>query len=478
MRRLGTALLACCTTVGAAVQAALGTPALAPEIDLTATALIMGGTNEVLSVGPSTPEFIAEHLAHINRDFIAPTGLCVGGDPGCALVAVYTPSQLRPFTGFLDMTLDDSVAAGRENLGACIRGDACTVTPAPYTSTGVQALGDTAYVVTGSSQSAAVASLEKSDLIADPIAGSTISFVLISNPNRPNGGLLQRLAGAYIPIVGISFNGSTPTDSPRSAPLTTVDVTRQYDLWSDFPTNPLNLLAVLNAFMGGLFLHDHYLDVDSPAVLQGHYQDSAYYLEPTNLVPLLGPLAAIPVVGMPIAQLLDAPLRVLVETGYDRTINPGQPTPAKILYFPNPIKTAIDFAISIPTGWDDAISYVSGDPLNRPFRTAPQPVYGVGGPPVYAGAIDPYGQTPPLPTPAAAVPSPKESLSQTVSARSGPEPAAVTAPPVAPQRRSPNLVRADAIKTISTDRVAHPRREAGAVRPAGSARVGAARQRS
>ena len=51
-------------------------------------------------------------------------------------------------------------------------------------------------------------------------------------------------------------------------------------------------------------------------------------------------------------------------------------------------------AAAIPTGWYDAISYITNDPLNRPFRTLPQPVYGVGGPPVYAGAIDPYVELP------------------------------------------------------------------------------------
>ena len=95
------------------------------------------------------------------------------------------------------------------------------------------------------------------------------------------------------------------------------------------------------------------------------------------------------------AKALDAPLRVLVEAGYNRTINPGAPTPAQWLYVPNPLKTLADFAVAIPTGWDDAIAYATGDPSNRPFHTAPQGVYGVGGPPVDAGSVDPYGPTPP-----------------------------------------------------------------------------------
>ena len=379
------------------------------------------------------------------------------------------------------LAFDDSVAEGRANLDDCIRGNACIVTPSPYTSTGAQQLRDGTYVVNGISQSSAIASAEKSHLIAHPVVGKTVSFVLVANINRPNGGFLSRFVGAYIPILGISFNGATPTNSPQSAPLTTVDVTQQYDAWSDFPTNPLNLLADLNGLMGTLFMHHRYLDVDSPALLQGHYQDTTYYLEPTKLLPLLVPVAAIPVIGMPIARLLDAPLRVLVETGYDRTINPGQPTPARFLYFPNPIKTAINFATAIPPGWDDAISYVSGDPLNRPFRTEPQPVYGVGGPPVYAGAVDPYGPTPPPATPAASSSLPKEIpkkvTAQTVSAPVGLQDGPV-ADPAAKPRRTSNPARTDDIKTTSADRAAHPRREATRHAAAGSAEAVTARQRN
>lgn len=368
----------------------------APSVDLLATALVMGGTTEVLSVGPRTPESLAAFVGHKYLDYIAPTGLCTGGDaPGCALTALYTPAQMWPLTGLADLPLDASVEAGRTNLDACLRGRPCTITPDPFTSTGVQGVLDSVLVVFGESQSSVIATAEKRELIAHPVAGTTINFVMLSNPNRPNGGLLERFVGLYIPLIGFDFNGATPTNSPDTNPLSTVDISRQYDGWSDFPVNPLNLLAVLNAAFGAAELHSTYDDVDTPPLLQGRYQDSTYYLYPSRLLPILIPLGRLPVVGMPLATALDAPLRVLVETGYDRTINPGAPTPAQWLYFPNPVTTAINVAEAIPTGWDDAIAYVSGDPLNRPFHTAPQPVYGVGGPPVNAGSVDPYGPTPP-----------------------------------------------------------------------------------
>lgn len=361
---------------------------ITPATGLSATALIMGGTNQVLSVGPATPEYIEAFVDEANRYYIAPTKFCVGGRPGCALTAVYTPEELRPFTGFTDMTFDASVSAGVANLRGCISGETCTVTTAPYTSTGVQFLDDTSYVIQGVSQSAIISSLVKADLILRPTR-QAISFVLVSNQGRPNGGLLARFVGAYIPYIGISFTGATPTNSSPDMPMLTVDAARQYDGWTDFPLNPLNLLAVLNAVLGAAFLHDDYLYADGSPLLQGYYEDTTYYLGPTNLLPLLVPLSRVPIIGEPLARIFDPPLRVIIETGYDRTINPGQPTPAQITYLSNPIKTLVDLAVAIPTGWDDAISYMVG-PDVRPFGTKHQTVYGVGGPPVYVGAVDPY----------------------------------------------------------------------------------------
>lgn len=400
LRAVGRLVMALAAVAVVAVQAITGVgspPAATSDVTagyrLSATTLFMGGTGQPLIIPPDTPAFIADYVNESYGDFVAPTGLCLGGDPGCTLVAVYTPEQLSPLIG--DLPFGESVAAGREIIDGCIRGAACTATLAPYTSTGATSFSDTTYVVFGESQSSVISSLEKSYLIAHPPTGRTVNFILLSNQNRPNGGVLERFVGAYLPILDIAFNGATPTNSPEPTPLTTSDFVSQYDGWADFPNNPLNLLADLNALMGMAFLHHECRCFEGAPELQGYYQDSTYYMLPTGLLPLLVPLSRIPVVGLPLAEVLDAPLRVLVETGYDRTINPGQPTPASLLYFPNPVKTLVDFAVAIPTGWDDAIAYVSGNPANRPFHTAPQPVFGVGGPPLYAGAVDPYGQVDP-----------------------------------------------------------------------------------
>ena len=140
-----------------------------------------------------------------------------------------------------------------------------------YNATTDQSVSDTTYVVYGYSQSATVATLEKR-FLAQPgntPAGTTVNFVLAANPNRPNGGILERFAGLHIPIVGVTFNGATPTDTG----MTTVDVARQYDGWADFPTNPLNLLADLNAGLGIYYLHGNYSGLGQPE-LQGQFGDT------------------------------------------------------------------------------------------------------------------------------------------------------------------------------------------------------------
>lgn len=380
-------------------------------VGLTATALFMGGTGHPLSIPEDTTEYITEYVEDADAVYVAPSGLCVGGDPGCSRVAVYGPEQFRFDTGLWDMPYDESVAIGLSNLDACLRKASCTVTKPPFTSTATATLTDTSYVVYGYSQSAAIAALEKYDLIAHPPPGTTVSFVVNANPNRPNGGILERFVGAYIPIIDVSFNGAMTTNSPEPHPITTVDVANQYEPVADFPTNPLNLLADLNVLLGFLYLHPEPAYFAATDIrLQGQYQDTTYYLAPAKTVPLLMPLEQIPLIGPPLAAILDPPLRVLIEAGYDRTINPGQPTPAKWLYVPDLLKTTVDFLEAIPTGWDNGIALISGDPANRPFHTTPPGPYGVGGPPVDTGAIDSYG--PPAPY----TPSPTPALAATTVA--------------------------------------------------------------
>lgn len=415
----------------AAAVTLMVTSTIRSAINLAATALYMGGTGHTLTIpGPDPPSYIDRYVNWAYDNFVAPSQLC---GPICIPTAVYTPAEFWPNTGLHSMTFDESVAVGLANLNSCLRATPCAVTDPPFTSSGIRTLGDTDFTVFGYSDSATIASIQKSNLIAHPPAG-TVSFVLVASGNRPNGGILERFVGVHIPILGVTFNGATVTNSPQPNPLTTVDVVHQYDFIADFPNNPLNLLADVNALIESAYDHPEF-GIGTP-VLQGQYQDSTYYMFPADILPLVRPLTVVPYLGPLLATILDPPLRVLVETGYDRTINPGAPTPAKYLYFPNPITTTVNVLKAIPTGWDNGIAHITGDPANRPFHTTAPGPYGVGGPPVYAGAIDPYG--PPTPvdlTVPVAVPAAPPGPS---AARSRPTATAADPVPVAAPRRAPS----------------------------------------
>jgi hypothetical protein len=365
-------------------------PTISTAIKLVAaTALIMGGTEHPLSVPPDTQPFVDSYVAGAQNNSIVPGGFCPM--TGCAtVVAVVTPEQFFPIFG--SSTFDQSVAQGVSNLNNCVSGSSNCVTdqavpgtsPPPYAGP---------FVIYGYSQSATIATLEKRTLAAEQNPPAT-SFFLLENPNRPNGGILARAPGLTIPILGVTFSGPTPTDTA----FPTIDAARQYDGIADAPLNPLNLLSDINAVFGYYYLHGRAPSLSlSDAQFQGQYGDTSYYLYPTQLLPVLMPLAQLGVPS-PILAGLDAPLRVLVEAGYDRTISPGQPTPANFLYFPNPAALAVNLIVSIPTGVDDSLSALG---LGRPLGTQVPGPYGVGGPPV-----DPPGPPGPAPAPLASTISP------------------------------------------------------------------------
>ena len=170
MRKVGLSIACTVLTLGAVLLLALA-PLSSVVVGLTATALFMGGTGHSLSIPQDTTEYITQYVDNVDARFVAPSGLCAGGRPGCARVSVYTPEDFPIATGLFVMPFDESVAVGHDNLDACVRGTACTVTKPPFTSTGPDTLTDTSYVVFGYSQSATIAAFEKYDLIAHPAAG-------------------------------------------------------------------------------------------------------------------------------------------------------------------------------------------------------------------------------------------------------------------------------------------------------------------
>ena len=268
-----------------------------------------------------------------------------GAPPPQPLTVVDYPAQMWPFSDHpsSDLTLEESVAAGIAAL------------PSPRDI----APGTLFW---GGSQGAIVSSLYKREFnqawAGDPQNAPAVTFVLTRNEMRPNGGVLSRFLSGRIPALGVPFYGPTPTQTAGAPPgqITTYGIVPQYSLLTDFPTNPLFVLSDMNVVMYELaaLVKKPAFGVQD-AVLQGDYGDTRYYLTPTYPVPLLIPVSLVPKIGPSVADMLDPAFRVLVEAGYDRTISPGQPTPADFRYFPKPIALSRNLLLAMRTGIDNGL---------------------------------------------------------------------------------------------------------------------------
>ena len=304
------------------------------DVDLlAATALIMTGTD----MHVIDPTWI--HLAVHN--FIAPT---LGGD--YTGIPLATPEQFWPFTGPNDMSFDISIADGTLDLEQAIASQQTQSGPT-----------DNPTVVFGYSQSAAIASAAKRRL-ADQVANNgtpaaAVSFVILANPNRPNGGINARFAGAVLESLGWTFTPAAPTDTG----FTTIDIARQYDPFADFPTYPLNVIADANAVVALLYGSHDYSGVtlntaDSgydPRTVVQQYGDTTYYFIPAETLPLLRPLRDLGIDPL-VLDAIEPAVRVLVEFGYDRAISFGQPMPAQLVSPENPDQLNSDLAAAIDQG--------------------------------------------------------------------------------------------------------------------------------
>jgi hypothetical protein len=354
MRRAWRSLVLVVLCIGGVVLAALSNTVTSLVPMLAATALVMGGT-----FNPRPDQsYVDNQTSRYIVGFFD-----VDGQPK----PVNTPEEFFPFNG--TMTFDESVARGVQDLDDQMR---------PYAGESI--------VILGYSQSTRIASIKKRNLIeehgSDFDSYPDVSFVLVSNVNKGNGGILKRFDGITIPFLGVTMDGATSTNSPENPhvdgdyALDTKDITYLHDGWSDFPIYPGNLLALANAIAGIEYLHSTYPTVENPQLTpQGSYGDTDYYVIETDIVPLLIPLerAGVP---RPILLAVDEPLRVMIEAGYRRDINPGQPTPAYLIPIGNPISLTANLVRSVPVGIDDALDDIG---LGRALGTSPSGPYGVGG---------------------------------------------------------------------------------------------------
>ncbi|HTY34471.1 PE-PPE domain-containing protein [Mycobacterium sp.] len=291
-----------------ATPTALTPMVVQPTLQGTTIGLIMGGSG----VPIPAPSDVTVALNYLNQHFnvLPPNAL-----------ALFTPEGLYPFTGVKSLPLDVSVSQGVQILDSAIKQQ-------------LAANPSGSVAVFGASQSAVVASLEM-DNLANPMLNPTppsanqLGFTLVGDQMNPNGGILARFPGfpagqpLQIPSMGITFYGATPSNTIYPTHIYTLE----YDGFADFPQYPINFLADLNAFAGIYYVHNTY--PGNPSLLPpgyaiqqlptspGYTGVTTYSMITTpNGLPLLEPLRAIPVIGNPIADLLQPDLTTIVNLGY------------------------------------------------------------------------------------------------------------------------------------------------------------------
>jgi hypothetical protein len=243
---------------------------------------------------------------------------------------LFTPEGLYPLTGVKSLPLNTSVNQGITILDNAINSQIAS--------------GNTVTVL-GYSQSAIISSLVMEQIangqwpFPNIPTSAQLSFTLLGNEMNPNGGALERFVGLNLPSLGIMGYGATPPNTPYPTNIYTLE----YDGFADFPQYPINILSDLNAVAGIAFVHGTYpminpsalpvgdslITLPGSAALTGTGATNYYMITQPNL-PLLEPLRLIPVIGNPLADLVQPDLSVLVNLGYGSTTQGWSPGPANV----------------------------------------------------------------------------------------------------------------------------------------------------
>jgi hypothetical protein len=320
-------------------------PAVATAVDVDTTPVrLASGENIAFVIGGSGDPIPSDDYVQTNNTLYVQPNF-----PGYVPQALFTPEgNYALYTGVKSLTLDESEAQGVTILKDAIE---------------KQVAAGNHVAVLGDSQSSTISSMVMSELAADHISKDDVGFVLLADPNQPDGGLFERLSGVSIPSLGITFNGATPDDL-----YPTTIYMQAYDGFSDVPRYPINFLADLNSILGIQFVHPTYQDLTAEqlaaAVKLDTVGDTAttYYGIPLSdetvpYLPLLQPLLLLPGIGKPLADLLQPILTPLVNLGYgdpDVGWDTGPANvPTQFGLFPDPdmvVKAFEEAASGVPKG--------------------------------------------------------------------------------------------------------------------------------
>ncbi|MCB1263223.1 MAG: PE-PPE domain-containing protein [Mycobacterium sp.] len=263
---------------------------------------------------------------------------------------IFTPEGAYPITGVKQLPIDPSSQEGLTEVRETVEATLQVLQPGTPIS------------YFGYSQSAIISSLfqiyqagcagstcpppappAEGDWPIENLDPSQVTFITVGQEMNPNGGWFSRFTGFIAPGPGLVFYGATPEEPWAGR---TVNYTLEYDGFADYPRYPLNFLSSLNAAMGILLVHTQYASANyfgntyrtidpllaefgpgtacqgsSTACLQlpttaGTEDSQQYYFIQTPNLPLLAPLRAIPLIGTPLADLIQPALKVIVDLGY------------------------------------------------------------------------------------------------------------------------------------------------------------------
>ncbi|MGE2834633.1 PE-PPE domain-containing protein [Mycobacterium sp. SMC-4] len=244
-----------------------------PGIAHGATALLMGG------VGPFSQLDETQMVTALGGHF-----------------AEYDQRISVPFRGWA--TLPVAIEAGADSMVSAI-----VATPGPKTIGGVS----------------------KSAPVIDEVLRR-----LMEDPNRPPREELDAVIYGYPNPTELARSGVQYRPLPET-PYDILLVKAQYDGVADWPDNPLNFLAVLNALMGMGQLHVEaaFFDIDDVPRIAPYYTQTTNSLGgtttsiliPTPILPLLRPLAPNGV-ETDFVRFLDSVLRPVIDRAYNRPAVP------------------------------------------------------------------------------------------------------------------------------------------------------------
>ena len=320
LRSLGALLLALICVAVMGVTSMLTSAFMFGTKPVTADARLLSGDEGWIMGGTDDPTPDSGYLSEVES-------LYLSQDSSYTFYPLTTPEQFCPIVcspSEPDLGFGDSVNAGVSDLNNVI----------------VPALqGGNDVAVLGYSQSSTIATVEMNDLLNNNpgVNLSNLSVTLLGDPNSPIGGILDRFqfpdgVGAFslspepqhVPFLDIPLDlPTTPTSG-----IPTDIYTAEYDGWADFPEDPLNINAVINALIGIDTVHPYYPDPTPGVNLDTNDIISLGSIGNTNFYEIPAPLPELAFMydggpaGLFFYDLFDPELALSDDWAYG---NPGDP---------------------------------------------------------------------------------------------------------------------------------------------------------